>query len=138
MTETILFPDLFAAITPWLQTRLAARGITATVTYRIPNPMPATLVRVSSVGGVRLNIHQRQSRLLIEAWNQNDPVAARVADWASAEIEAACRSQSPIAPGVWIMADPEDFSVPVGFADPITGIPRYQFYCNLVLTGSVT
>lgn len=138
MTEVIIFPDLFTVLPVWLQTRLTNRGTPAPVSYRIPNPRPTPLVRVSMIGGSRINIHQRQTRVLVEAWADTDPKAFRLAEICSAEIEAAARGQAPLAPGVWISADARDFSVPVGYEDPISGMPRYQFNCNLTLTGSAT
>ena len=134
MSETLVFPDIASSIKPWLTQRLAARKMSVRVETARPVPMVARLVVVSSAGGVRLDLTRQQVRLLVECWDAS--TAGSLAAMCSAEIEAASRSRDPIAPGVWITASPEDFSVPVSFPDPANNSPRYQFYCNLTLTGS--
>lgn len=136
MTETIVFPNLVAAVLPYLRTRLTARGRTVPVVNRVPTTRPSAFVRVSPAGGERLSLTKRETRLLVECYDVDDEKAQSLAELTSAELEAATRSQAPMAPGVWVSADQDAFSVPVDFPDPLSSSPRYQFYCNLVLTGS--
>lgn len=134
--ETFFFPNLPEAVKPWLTTRLTLRKCAARVEVTKPVPMVNRLVVVSSAGGLRLDLTRQQVRLLVECWDAT--TAGTLAATCSAELEAACRSQAPIAPDVWITADPDEFSVPVLFPDPASTSPRYQFTANLILTGSAT
>lgn len=139
--QTIQFPDLVKAIIPFIKVRLQARqpiaGAWATnVGYRLPSPMIKPFIRIQVIGGVRLNIVHRETRVLVEVWHEDEPRAAALAEICAAELEAATRAQAPIASGVWIKANSEDFSVPVNNFDPVTNGPRYQFYFNPILTGS--
>lgn len=135
--EVVVFPDLVKALIPYVSTKLVGLGQTgATVSNRVPSPRPAKLVRLAVVGGSRINVAQQSVRLLGECWAESEGPAERLAQLTSAIIEAATRSPEPVAPGVWIGANPEDFSVPVNYPDPLASVPRFQFYCSLVLTGS--
>jgi hypothetical protein len=132
--EVIVFPDAVGAILSFLKARLLARGQAAEVGSR--KGRETRFVRVTQAGGTRLDIARMQPRILVECWDPEEVKAYRLASLCAAELEAATRSQQPIAPGVWIGGTPEDFPVPVSFPDPLTASPRFQFVATPTLTGS--
>lgn len=132
--EPITFADTVEALIPFLTARLAARGLPAVVSVRVPSPRPARLVRPSQVGGERVSIAGQRPRILFECWDTSEIKAQRLAMTVSEEVEAATRSADPIADGVWIGGNPSDFSLPVLFPDPLSATPRSQFTATLYLS----
>ena len=100
------------------------------VSTRVPNPRPASFVRVTRIGGSVLSIGQSRVRVLVECWGGTDAAAwalcatAWDAVWDSDEVPE-------IRPGVEVMD--ADLEEPVNFPDPASGSARYQFLASLVV-----
>jgi len=68
MPEVIVFPDVAAAVIAGLEAELAARSNTTPVRSRVPDPRPATFVRVRRIGGPRRNLVVDDATVVVEAW----------------------------------------------------------------------
>lgn len=96
--------------------------ITVDVSSRIPNPRPASFIRVTRTGGTEANMVQERAVLLVECWGGTQQQAWDL-------VAAAYR--------VLQGRDPLEFngielgsrscSSPVNYPDPSTTSPRYQF-----------
>lgn len=106
-------------------------SVGAPVSTRVPNPRPASFVRVTRTGGFRSNTGQSQPRILIECWGGSDSAA-----WALVEktwpLIASSDEPDQIAPGVEVMSV-DDLGEPVNFPDVSSGSPRYQFTAQLTV-----
>lgn len=92
------------------------------VATKVPNPRPASFVRVGRVGGDQLNLVQEQPLLLIECWAPTD-----LASWdLAAKAWRILSGREPLeAAGVEF--GERQLSTPVNYPDPVTTSPRYQF-----------
>jgi hypothetical protein len=73
--EVILFPDVSALYADYLTDELADRGHTWPVGTTIPNPRPATFVRLLRTGGIRRNIVVDETQLTVETWAEREEEA---------------------------------------------------------------
>lgn len=118
---TLAPPDVEKAFVTYLNAAL-----TPPVSTRVPNPRPASFVRVQVIGGEVPNVALDGPRLLVECWAANQSAAwslARQAWSAVAETRAAWAGE------VWVSS--VDLSRPVNLPDPDTASPRYQFTADL-------
>jgi hypothetical protein len=100
--------------------------LTPPVSTRVPNPRPASHVRVQVVGGSVLNVAMEQPRLLIECWAATQGAAVALARQAWAQVQA---TRGTFVEAAFVVS--VDASRPVNFPDPDTSSPRYQFTADL-------
>ena len=93
------------------------------VSTRIPNPRPASHVKVTRAGGQQLNLVQERPLMIVECWAGTSPAAFALA----AEAVGHLRSHRWFSPH-------EGFSSPVNQPDPDTTAARYQFTCQPYVT----
>lgn len=88
----------------------------------VPNPRPASFIRVSRVGGSERNMIQEQPLLLIECWGADQTEA-----WLTARQcwEALQGRDELVFNGIELQE--RRLSSPVNYPDPSTASPRYQF-----------
>ena len=100
--------------------------LTPPVSTRVPNPRPASHVRVQVVGGAVDNIAFESPRLLVECWAATSVAAAALARQAWAQIQSTRYTTVGTA---FVLST--NLSRPVNFPDPDTTSPRYQFTADL-------
>lgn len=119
---TTLAPvDIEAAFVTYLNAQL-----TPPVSTRVPNPRPASHVRVQVVGGEVTNVAMDAPRLLVECWAPTSTAAALLARQAWARI-----AETPGTTVAGVFVSRVRSSRPVNFPDPDTTSPRYQFTVDL-------
>lgn len=121
MGEVLLSPDIEAAATSFLRTKLGA--LATKVATTVPATMPATMVKVSLTGSGRTGIVSDQAQLTIECWAPDQATASNLARTAYAHMLAA---PGNIAAGVFIRRAETVGGVQF-FPDPDISKPRYQF-----------
>jgi hypothetical protein len=121
MGEVLLSPDIEAAATSFLRTKLGS--LAAKVATTVPATMPATMVKISLTGGGRDGIASDRAQLTIECWAPDAPTASTLARTAYAHMLAA---PGTIAGGVFIRKAETVGGVQF-FPDPDISKPRYQF-----------
>lgn len=99
-------------------------ALTPTVSTRIPNPRPASHVRVTRAGGQGRSLVQSDVRLLVECWGPDSTEAFDLARLAYAHLWATYGDAS-----TWGGA--ASLTEPVNFPDPDTDSPRYQFLATI-------
>lgn len=127
MTEPVLFPDAEALLVAYLGGLLAVP-----VSTKVPNPRPASFVRLRRVGGARRDLVTDSPVLVFECWAATETEAERLAATARAHVGAL--EQTTVS-GVYVRSV-EEVGGPVPFPDPATDTPRYQFTARLNLKGS--
>lgn len=95
------------------------------VATSVPNPRPATLIRVTRAGGNARNMLQSDPRHLIECWAADEVAAFNLAASAYARL---LDHYGPA--GVW--GGRASLTEPVNFPDPDTESPRYQFVATIL------
>jgi hypothetical protein len=100
----------------------ADTAITADVSSRVPNPRPASLIRVTRIGGDQLNMVQERAILLIECWGATQQQAWDL----TAAAYKALQGRDPLEYN-GIELSQRSCSSPVNYPDPSTTSPRYQF-----------
>jgi hypothetical protein len=113
--------DVEAAFVAYLNAAL-----TPPVSTRVPNPRPASHVRVQVVGGTVDNVAFESPLLLIECWAATSPAAAALVRQAWAEI---AETRGAFVGAAFVLST--NLSRPVNFPDPDTTSPRYQFTADL-------
>lgn len=113
--------DIEGAFVTYLNAQL-----TPPVSTRVPNPRPASHVRVQVVGGDVPNVTLEAPRLLVECWAATSTGAALLARQAWARI-----SETPGTTVGDAFVSRVRSSRPVNFPDPDTTSPRYQFTVDL-------
>ena len=128
----VLFADIEQLLCTWLPAQLAARGFTVPVGTRVPNPRPASFLRVLAVGGARRNLVADQPTVAIEAWAPTEAAASALARTARAVIESAA---GLVIDGVTVHRS-RDFSSPVNLPDPVSAQCRYTFTGTMIISGA--
>lgn len=129
--ETILFPDVQGMVIPFLRDGLEARGWVVTVASAVPNPRPATLVKVTRTGGTRDGLVVDGPHVTFQCWAATAPEAHRLARTANAILHA---SQASLVGGEWVYRV-DDVGGVTEFPDPDTDYSRYQFTVRLHTRG---
>lgn len=114
-------PDVEKAFVAYLNAAL-----TPSVSTRVPNPRPASFVRVQVIGGDTIGPALDAPRLLVECWGSDQGAAWTLARQAWALVSAA---RAAWVGDVWVSG--LTVSRPVNFPDPDTSSPRYQFTADL-------
>lgn len=100
----------------------AQPAITVDVATRVPNPRPASFIRVNRIGGVQINMVQERPIILIECWGATETAAWLLCMTAHEALEG----RDPLeVNGVELMD--REVTSPVNYPDPSTSSPRYQF-----------
>jgi hypothetical protein len=121
MGEVLLPPDIEAAATSYLRTKLGS--LAAKVATAVPATMPTTMVKLSLTGGGRDGIASDRAQMTIECWAPDAPTASTLARTAYAHMLAA---PGAVAGGVFIRKAETVGGVQF-FPDPDITKPRYQF-----------
>ena len=86
----------------------------ASAATEVPKVMPAEFIRVSRMGGSRIDVARSRPTVLVECWSHTSRLAAvELATGAYAAVDAA---QFSIVDGVWL--GETDFTEPVEYPDP--------------------
>jgi hypothetical protein len=133
MLQVILPADVEAVAVAFLDAQLAARGQAAVhVATRVPNPRPASLVRVFLAGNNRsrpLDSHL----VVLDCWAATEGAASDLARLVAGLIEAM--------PGETVAGHyvyhAELVGGPVNLPDPDSASPRYSVTARIVLRGTV-
>lgn len=89
---------------------------------RVPNPRPASFVRVQRIGGIQINMVQERPTILVECWGATDTAAWLLCVAAHEALEG----REPLeVNGVELGS--RELTSPVNYPDPSTTSPRYQF-----------
>jgi hypothetical protein len=92
----------------------ALSSLSVPVSTKVPNPRPASFIRVTRAGGGRQNIIQERPLLIVECWAGGDVSAFELAQQAWSTLDD-------------LYGLGADLSSPVWFPDVESGSPRYQF-----------
>lgn len=128
----VLFPDAAAILIDYLRGLLAARGDSAPVGQKTPNPRPARFVTIHRVGGPRRSIVADAPLLAVECWATTDPDAHDLAQLARALLHTA-RGRSLDGVAVYRIAEAGG---PVNLPDPLSQQSRYTFTLEVALRGA--
>jgi hypothetical protein len=128
VAEVVVFPDAVYEVASYLAAKLAARGNTAPVVSRVPDPRPAAFVRVLRTGGPRRNLVVDDAQITVEAWALTDEAAQDLAQL--------CRGILLASPGDGLIRDVDEVGGPGLQPDPDTDTPRYVFTHVVALRGS--
>lgn len=99
---------------------------------RIPNPRPASFVRVRRAGGAIEGIVLDSALLTVDAYADTEEAASDLAGYCRA-ILASVRGVH----GAHLVVRTEEAGGPVQMPDPETDQPRYTFTASVTLRGSV-
>lgn len=124
MTEAIIFPDVEALL-------IRSLSVGVPVSTRVPNPRPASFVRVKRAGGGRRNLVTDACLVVVECWAATEPAAAELAELTRARIHALRQTDNG---GEWVRRV-QDVSGPGAFPDPVSETPRYQFTVQIDTRG---
>ena len=130
--EVITFPSAETACVAYLTAELAARGETAVVSTKVPNPRPPRLVRVRRLGGVRVDVITDVPMVAFDCWAPNEVAAEALAELTRALISAIPDRSIP---GGVVCCDVEEGGGPVNQPDPDTNYPRYTFFVMMRVRG---
>ena len=118
-------PDAEAAWVAWLH-----RGGFSKAATRLPEEHVDQMMRVSRVGGKRLNIVQDEAQMLIEVWCMSAYQASELAHKAADRIEAAAEGTMLTEQ---VQAKQVSTTGPLEFPDPNSHLYRYQFTFSCTL-----
>ena len=123
---SLTLANVEAALVGYLATKVAVP-----VSTRVPNPRPASFVRVQRTGGASQNLVQERPVVLVECWAATDTAA-----WAlAAQAWGALSGRGSFVHNAVEMslANDEAVSSPVNYPDPSTSSARYQFTAELIV-----
>jgi hypothetical protein len=122
----ILFPDIEGVLVTHLKPLVGV-----SVSTRVPDPRPASFVRLRRVGGTRRDLVTDSALIVVECWAA-DSVAAR-------DLGARTLAHVHEMPDVEVSGASIRRVVEVGglqsFPDPVTDSPRYQFTVQIDTKG---
>jgi len=133
--ETIVFADPVTVTIAALNAGLAGAGQPGVTAYgRVPNPRPSKFVRVLRLGGPRRDLVTDAAMLTIEAWADNDPDSAALAQAARAVVNA---MEGKVIAGTTVYTVTE-FSGPGNLPDPDTTQSRHTWIVEVATRGLAT
>jgi hypothetical protein len=127
VTTALLYPDAVQVTTSRLRTALVAAGQTAHVGSQIPNPRPATFVRVSRTGGPKVLRVVDGAQITVDAWAPDGGAAMDLAQL--------CRKCIEEMPGTAPVHRVEEIGGPQDFPDPVSDTPRVTFTVQIQMRG---
>lgn len=134
MLQVVVPADAVAVAVAFLDAQLSARGQAAVhVASKVPNPRPASLVRVFWAGNSR-NRPLDAATLVLDCWAPTTTAASDLARLVAGLVEAM--------PGETVAGHyvyhAELIGGPVDLPDPDSSSPRYSVTCRVWLRGVVT
>jgi hypothetical protein len=133
VAEAVAFDDAVALAISWLKTQYVARGESAKVASKVPNPRPNRFTRVSDGGGIRRNLAQNSPRLIIDSWDSGE-VSAYSLHRLNRALIGALDGETI---GDTLVSVVTEVGNPGLVYDPDTNLPRYQFTVELILGGTL-
>lgn len=130
MSEAVGFPDVEAALVPYLTGRLTARQLPARVATKIPGQRPTRLVKVTRTGGVRRNLVTDAPTVMFECWDVDDVAAAELGRVVRAEVQALADD------AITGVAYRSEVGGLANWPDPDSENARYVFTVELLVRGS--
>lgn len=127
MVEVLVAPDVEGVVAGFLRSGLSDRGRAGTVATRVPEIMPARMVRVSLTGGSRRDVVTDRPQVTVECWESSSVEASATARLCEGLLFSAAGSSVG---GVWVRRVESVGGVQF-FPDPDTNSPRYQFTVRL-------
>ena len=118
-------PDAEAAFVAWLKAGGFAKAST-----RIPPTQVDGMMRVSRVGGRRLNLVQDAVEMLIEVWHSQPYEASQIAHDVAGRLESATDGTLL---DLSTRVSEMNTTGPLEFPDPNSGLYRYQFTASCLL-----
>lgn len=122
MSEVIVFPDVEGILVSALNARLDEH-----VSTKVPNPRPASFVRLVRVGGNRRNVITDRATVVFECWAASNVAAERLCALVRAHVHA-------LAPDT--VRRVREVAGPQSFPDPLSESPRYQFTAQIDTRGA--
>jgi hypothetical protein len=126
MNEVVLFPDVEA-----LLVRVLPERVGVDVSTKVPNPRPASFVRVKRVGGSRPNRVTDSAIVVVECWAADDVAASDLGRLTEAHVFALAQTSHD---GDFVRRVREVGGLQ-SFPDPVSESPRYQFTVSLDTRG---
>lgn len=133
MTETIVFPDVAAAVIAYLREQLVSVWV-----GHIPPKDTATRtqwVTVTRSGGTVRDRVVDEAQITVDVWAQKTVDAADLAQLVRAHLHA-LRSQTT--PGPVVFYSIQEFSGPAWLPDPVTDRPRFRQTIQIGARGAAT
>ena len=115
-----------AALVGYLSTKVGVP-----VSTRVPNPRPASFVRVQRTGGAEQNLVQERPVVLVECWAATDAAAWALASTAWGALQG--RGDKTSGSVEFTPSTTGALSSPVNYPDPSTSSARYQFTAELIV-----
>ena len=123
---TVVFVDAEAILCGYLEDRVGVP-----VQTEVPNPRPASFVRVIRTGGPRLNQVADNPQLTIEGWAATETAAHDLLQLARSHVHGLAGTvQGDVA-----IYRVNEFAGPANFPDPETGQARYSFTVQIAMRG---
>jgi hypothetical protein len=126
--QPIVFPDVEVALAGWLRAVLAP----VPVSTRIPNPRPATFLRVMRTGGPRVSLTVDAPQITFEAWANSEQDAHDLAAQVRALVNAAAGQTAGAAQIVKVT----EMGGPAWLADPTSSQPRFTWTVQMRVRGT--
>lgn len=130
MADVVEFPDLASVVVAFLKAEFTSRGETAKVGTKVPNPMPARVVRVDLASGSERNRITADPVVIVQAYAATEPAAHALCELTRALVRS--MPERELTPGATIHSC-TGTSTPVPFPDPDISTPRYQATVQLLV-----
>lgn len=132
MTPAVIFPDASLVLVGHLRAELAARGVTAPIGTRVPNPRPATFVTVERTGGPRRDVVTDEPQLTVDCWAPTEKAAHDLAQLCRG-LTHSMRGRSVAGVAVYRVTE---FAGPQLLPDPDSEHPRYTQTLQIAMRGA--
>jgi hypothetical protein len=126
MTEAIVFPDAEALLVTALSPLVGVP-----VATRVPNPRPASFVRVKRVGGTIRDVVTDEPLVVVECWAETEIAASDLGRVVRARVFALAQTSV----GVDFVRAVREVGGLQAFPDPVSESPRYQFTVQIQTKG---
>lgn len=127
MRDAVLFPDAAKAVATYLNDALDV-----TTDIKVPNPRPATFLRVQRVGGPSREVVIDDATVVVEAWAPTDQAAENLAQLARAHLLALHGDTV----GTTLIYRCIDVGGPGRLPDPASGSPRSTATYQVTVRGA--
>lgn len=126
MSEPIVFPDVEGLLVRYLPDLVGVD-----VSTRVPNPRPASFVRVKRVGGTSPNRITDAALVVVECWASDEVEASYLGRLTRAHVFALAQTSHD---GDYVRRVREVGGLQA-FPDPVSETPRYQFTVQIDTRG---
>jgi hypothetical protein len=127
MTTALLYPDAVLVTTGLLRSALVAAGQTVHVGSLVPNPRPATFVKVTRTGGPKVLRVVDGAQITVDCWAADGAAAMNLAQL--------CRKCIEEMPGTAPVHRIEEIGGPQDLPDPVSNTPRVTFTVQVQMRG---